>query len=125
MSKWITALLSLGLMFGIDAAMAQNVKSDQDKARGQEQQMEQKERPTGNAGQSGERERAKTDDGRSAPGGGAAGTESAMRCDKMSGHEKEECMEHANGKSDDDEHEEHEEHEEKEKGHGSSHHEKQ
>jgi hypothetical protein len=121
MSKLITGLLSLGLVFGIDAAIAQNVKSDQDKARGQEQQMEQKEKPTGNAGQSGQsgdRERAKTDDGRSAPGGGAAGTESAMRCDKMSGHEKDECMEHANGKSEDEEHEKHE------KEQGSSHHEK-
>ena len=98
----LTAMLAATFAFGLSVAGAQNVKSDQDKAQGQEQKMQEKEQGTSGAGQQSERERAKTNDGRNAPSAGGANSadkaETAMKCEGKSGHDKEECLEHANGK---------------------------
>jgi hypothetical protein len=105
MTKLLTAVFASGFALGLNYAVAQNVKSDQDKAQGQEQQMQEKEKGTSGAGQQGtpgDRERAKTDDGRGAPSAGGPTSpdkaQSAMNCDGKSGHDKEECLEHAQGK---------------------------
>lgn len=70
MSKLLTALIAAGFGFGLNAAVAQDVKSDREKAKGQEEIMQQKEQGVGQHTQ-GQRNRPATDDGRttqSAPG---------------------------------------------------------
>jgi hypothetical protein len=105
MTKLLNVVFAAAFAFGLNSALAQNVKSDQDKAQGQEQKMQEKEKGTSGAGQQtnqGDRERAKSDDNRSAPSAGgptsADKAQSAMNCDGKSGHDKEECLEHAQGK---------------------------
>ena len=101
MTKLLTAMLATAFAFGLNVAVAQNVKSDQDKAQGQEQKMQEKEKGTTGAAQ-GDRERAKPEDSRNAPSAGGPTSpdkaETAMKCEGMSGHDKDECLEHANGK---------------------------
>ncbi len=67
MSKLLTALIAAGFGFGLNVAVAQNVKSDSDKAKGQEEIMQQKDQGAGHNDQ-GQRNRPTTDDGRSAQG---------------------------------------------------------
>jgi hypothetical protein len=105
MTKLLTAMFAATFALGLNVAGAQNVKSDQDKAQGQEQKMQEKEQGTSGAGQQSgqsDRERAKTNDGRNAPSAGGPNSadkaETAMKCEGMTGHDKEECLEHANGK---------------------------
>jgi hypothetical protein len=109
MTKLLTAMCAAAFVFGVNSATAQNVKSDQDKAQGQEQEMQEKEKGTTDAGQQGgqgDRERAKSDDSRNAPSAGRPRSpdqaQSAMNCEGKSGPEKEECLEHASGKPADD-----------------------
>ena len=92
MTKLLTTLFAATLAFGVDVSMAQNVKSDQDKAQGQEQKMQEKEKGTTTGGQQSapkERERARTEDTRSAP---TAGDAAAKDCKGMTGRAKEQCM---------------------------------
>src|SRR5690242_4501891 len=56
MSKLLTALIAAGFGFGLNAAVAQDVKSDSEKAKRQEEIMQQKEQGAGNSAQ-GQRER--------------------------------------------------------------------
>jgi hypothetical protein len=65
MTKIITTFIAAALMCGVNASSAQNVKSDQDKAQGQEQKMQEKEK-------------------------GAA--DAAKDCKGMTGRAKEQCM---------------------------------
>ena len=65
MSKLLTALAAAGFAFGLGAAAAQDVKSDREKAKGQEEIMQQKDQGTGQAAQ-GNRERPTADTGRNA-----------------------------------------------------------
>lgn len=51
MSKLLTGLMAAGFSFGISAAIAQDVQSDQDKAKAEAQHMRQKEQEVGAAGQ--------------------------------------------------------------------------
>jgi len=92
MTKLITALFAVAFMCGVNASSAQNVKSDQDKAQGQEQKMQEKEKgATTGAGQQGapsDRERARSDETRSAP----TGADAAKDCKGMTGRAKEQCM---------------------------------
>jgi hypothetical protein len=74
MSKLLSALIAAGFAFGLNAGFAQNVKSDSDKARGQEDVMQQKEQGKDQSAQ-GQRNRPASDDGRSAQG--AAGSDSS------------------------------------------------
>jgi hypothetical protein len=74
MTKLLTTIFAATLAAGINTSMAQNVKSDQDKAQGQEQKMQEKE--TGAGGQQG------------APTTGDA----AKDCKGMTGRAKEQCM---------------------------------
>jgi hypothetical protein len=67
MSKLLTALIAAGFVFGVGSASAQDVKSDREKAKGQEETMQQKEQGTNSAAQ-GKRERPATNDGRSNSG---------------------------------------------------------
>jgi len=69
MSKLLSALVAAGFAFSLTTALAQNVKSDSDKAKGQEDVMQKKEQGTDGAAQ-GQRNRPGTDDGRSAQGAG-------------------------------------------------------
>jgi hypothetical protein len=67
----LTALIAAGFGFGLNAAVAQDVKSDREKAKGQEEIMQQKEQGVGQRAQ-GQRDRSATDDRRttqSAPNG--------------------------------------------------------
>ena len=105
MTKLLSIVMATAFAFGVNSVFAQNVKSDQDKAQGQEQKMQEKEKGTSGAGQQtnqGDRERAKSDATRNAPSAGGPTSpdkaESAMNCDGKSGHDKEECLEHAQGK---------------------------
>jgi hypothetical protein len=63
MSKLLTALLAAGFGLGLNAAPAQDVKSDQTRAQQQEQLMQQKEQGA-NRSAVGDRDRATTTDGR-------------------------------------------------------------
>ena len=51
MSKLLSALIAAGFAFGLNAAFAENVKSDGDKVKGQEEVMQQKEGKDQNAPQ--------------------------------------------------------------------------
>ena len=92
MTKSLTAVCAAAFVFGVNAGIAQNVKSDHDKAQGQEQKMQEKEKgTTTGAGQQGgqsDRERAKSDDTRSAPSAGGPNSpdqaQSAMNCESKS-----------------------------------------
>jgi hypothetical protein len=64
MSKLLTALVAAGFVFGLGSASAQDVKSDREKAKGQEETMQQKEQGTNGAAQ-GKRERPAMNEGRS------------------------------------------------------------
>jgi hypothetical protein len=70
MSKLLVCLTAAGLGFGLSAAMAQDVKSDQTKAQGQEQVMQQKESNAKSnespmsSDESGTRDRTTANDGR-------------------------------------------------------------
>ena len=66
MSKLLTALIAAGFGVGLSAAVAQDVKSDREKTKGQEEIMQQKERGVDQHAQ-GQRDRSATDDGRSTP----------------------------------------------------------
>ena len=91
MTKLLTTLFAATLAIGMNASMAQNVKSDQDKAQGQEQKMQEKEKGATTGGQQSapnERERARTDDTRSAP----AAADVPKECKGMTGRAKEQCM---------------------------------
>jgi len=63
MSKLLTALLAAGFGLGLNAATAQDVKSDQSKTDRQEQIMQEKEQGI-DASKAGSRDRATTTDGR-------------------------------------------------------------
>jgi len=94
MTRLLTTLLAATLAAGMNASMAQNVKSDQDKAQGQEQKMQEKEKEKGatTGGQQGapnDRERARTEDTRSAP---TTTGDAAKDCKGMTGRAKEQCM---------------------------------
>ena len=90
MSKLISIAIASAFGLSLSGAMAQNVKSDQDKAQGQERVMENKEKgATGDA----DRERRDTDHGQASPN--QSDSKAAMRCKGKTGHDKEECMEHA------------------------------
>jgi|KBSSwiStaDraftv2_1062776.scaffolds.fasta_scaffold1102242_1 hypothetical protein len=77
MSKLLTALIAAGFAFGLNAASAQDVKSDAAKKQGQEEMMKDKEQGKGQSAQ-GQRERPATDDGRSAQGAGTDNTSAAQ-----------------------------------------------
>jgi hypothetical protein len=79
MSKLIDIAIAAALAFTANVAAAQNVKSDQDQAQGQERTMEHKEK----AGQS--------SDAQSAPS--PENAQAAMRCKGKNEHEMQECME--------------------------------
>src|SRR5215813_1196635 len=105
MTKLLSAMLAAAFAFSINSALAQNVKSDQDRAQGQEQKMQEKEKGTTGAGQQSgqsERERAKPEGNRNAPSPAGPTSpdkaETAMKCEGLSGHDKNECLEHASGK---------------------------
>lgn len=87
MSKLVAMAIAAAFGFTVNGVMAQNVKSDQDKAQGQERVMENKEKGAGGAG-----DRNESKETQAAPSQDDAKT--AMKCKGMSGHEKEECMEH-------------------------------
>ena len=59
MSKLLTALIAAGFAFGLNAASAQDVKSDAAKKQGQEEMMKDKEQGNGQSAQ-GQRERPAT-----------------------------------------------------------------
>ena len=86
MTKLLTVAFAVTLAFGLNTSIAQNVKSDKDQAQGQEQKMQEKEKGTTGGQQTGtgDRERIKTEDTRSAP--------TANECKGMTGHAKEECI---------------------------------
>jgi hypothetical protein len=67
MNKLLTAVFAATLASGMNASIAQNVKSDQDKAQGQEQKMQEKEK-------------------------GATGGAAAKDCASMTGRAKEQCL---------------------------------
>jgi hypothetical protein len=70
MNKLLTAVFAATLACGMNASIAQNVKSDQDKAQGQEQKMQEKEK--------------------GATGGAAAAP--SKDCAGMTGRAKEQCL---------------------------------
>jgi len=76
MTRLLTTILAGTLALGINASMAQNVKSDQDKAQGQEQKMQEKEKGATTGGQ------------QSAP----ATADAPKDCKGMTGRAKEQCM---------------------------------
>jgi hypothetical protein len=86
MSRLLSALIGAGLAFSLAPALAQNVKSDSDKARGQEEVMQNKEQGAGTSAQ-GQRHRQTTDDGRSTQGSNAqgAGSDSSTAAQDQSG----------------------------------------
>ena len=90
MNKSFATLIAMALACGVNASIAQNVKSDQDKAQGQEQRMQEKEKGTSGAQQSApnERERARSEDSRTAPSAGGE----ANDCKGMTGRAKEQCL---------------------------------
>ena len=49
MTKLLSATCAAAFVFAVNGAIAQNVKSDQDKAQGQEQKMQEKEQGTSGA----------------------------------------------------------------------------
>ena len=72
MSKLLTALIAAGFGFGLNAAVAQDVKSDSEKAKGQEEIMQQKEQGVDQSAK-GQRERpAAANEGRTTQGAGRA-----------------------------------------------------
>ena len=71
MSKLLTTLFAASFAMGINVSMAQNVKSDQDKAQGQEQKMQEKEKGANT---------------------GASAPNAAKDCKGMTGRAKEQCM---------------------------------
>ena len=72
MSKLLTALIAAGFGFGLNAAVAQDVKSDSEKAKGQEEIMQQKEQGVDQPAK-GQRERpAAANEGRTTQGAGNA-----------------------------------------------------
>jgi hypothetical protein len=72
MSKLLTALIAAGFGFGLNAAVAQDVKSDSEKAKGQEEIMQQKEQGVDQSAK-GQRERpAAANEGRTTQGAGSA-----------------------------------------------------
>jgi hypothetical protein len=96
MSKLLTALIAAGFGIGLNAAVAQNVDSDKDKARVQEkatQDKEQAAKPNSSSqqqGQSGtDREKNKAD---SAQPGNAQSAKTPQDCSNMSGKEKDKCI---------------------------------
>ena len=70
MSKLLTALIAAGFGFGLNAAVAQDVKSDSEKAKGQEEIMQQKEQGAGQSAQ-GRRERPAANEERTTQGAGS------------------------------------------------------
>ena len=91
MTRLLTTLLAATLVIGLNVSIAQNVKSDQDKAQGQEQKMQEKEKGASTGEQQSapnDRERARTQDTRSAPTTGDVDRE----CKGMIGRAKEQCM---------------------------------
>jgi len=77
MSKLLTALIAAGFAFGLNAASAQDVKSDAAKKQGQEEMMKNKEKGADQSAQ-GQRERPAANDGRSAQGAGTDNTSAAQ-----------------------------------------------
>jgi hypothetical protein len=83
MSKLLTALIAAGFGFGLNAAVAQNVDSDKDKARGQDQATQQKEqaaKPSSSSQQSGQST------------GSTQAAKTPQDCSKLSGKEKDKCL---------------------------------
>ena len=82
MSKLLTALIAAGFGFGLNAAVAQDVKSDSEKAKRQEEIMQQKEKGAGNSAQ-GQRERpAAANEGRTTQGAGSTDANSSAAQDQ-------------------------------------------
>jgi hypothetical protein len=97
MSKLLTALIAAGFGIGLNAAVAQNVDSDKDKARVQEKATQDKgqaAKPSSSSqqqGQSGtDREKNKAD---SAQPGNAQSAKTPQDCSNMSGKEKDGLLE--------------------------------
>jgi hypothetical protein len=95
MSKLLTALIAAGFGIGLNAAVAQNVNSDKDKAQGQDKVMQDKEQAakqnssSPQQGQSTDREKIKAD---SAQPGSAQSAKTPQDCSNLSGKEKEKCI---------------------------------
>jgi len=77
MSKLLPALIAAGFAFGLNAATAQDVKSDAAKSQGQEQMMKDKEQGKDQSAQ-GRRERPASNDGRNAQGNSSDSTSAAQ-----------------------------------------------
>ena len=61
MSKFLTTLIAAGVGLGVNAAIAQNVTSEGERAQGQEQLMQKKEEGASTQSQNGARERRSQD----------------------------------------------------------------
>ena len=95
-SKLLTALIAAGFGIGLNAAVAQNVNSDKDKAQGQDKVMQDKEQAakqnssSPQQGQSStDREKIKPDPAQS---GNAQSAKTPQDCSNLSGKEKEKCI---------------------------------
>jgi hypothetical protein len=103
MSKLLSALVAAGFAWGFSGAVAQNVESDKDKARGQENIMQEKEKD-GAAGagqaqpgqtQSQSTKDTKRNDGQTQAGQGKMGRHYSQlreRCSTMTGDQREQCL---------------------------------
>ena len=96
MSKLLTALIAAGFVFGLDAAVAQNVDSEKDKARMQDQATqdnEQAAKPSSSSQQQGQSntnpEKNKADSGQPVSGQAA---KPPQDCSKLSGKDKDKCL---------------------------------
>src|SRR6476646_6814854 len=96
MSKLLTALIAAGFVFGLDAAVAQNVDSEKDKARMQDQATQDKEqaaKPSSSSQQQGQSntnpEKNKADSGQPVSGQAA---KPPQDCSKLSGKDKDKCL---------------------------------
>jgi len=96
MSKLLSALIAAGFGIGLNAAVAQNVDSDKDKARMQDQATQDKEqaaKPSSSSQQQGQsntdREKNTAD---AAQPGSAQAAKTPQDCSKLSGKEKDKCL---------------------------------
>jgi len=96
MSKLLTALIAAGFGIGLNAAVAQNVNSEKDKAQGQDKLMQDKEQAakqnsssTQQGQPSSDREKIKAD---STQSGSPQSAKTPLDCSNMSGKEKDKCI---------------------------------
>jgi hypothetical protein len=81
MSKLLASLVAVALGVGVNLTLAQNVDSEKDKAQGQ-----------GNKADTTNTQRPKPTANEAAPAGAAQSTKTSPECDKLSGKERDNCI---------------------------------